>query len=194
MKKRFFARFFYNVYWFLIQGRTSLKQSFEDVYNIENMTPTFRQIYTETFGEEYAEDEDPCGFTTKTDLENIKKHLDLKPDDLFADIACGRGGNGLAIARDLGVRLKGLDLSEKAVQIATKRIKDFGMENRAEYISGDMRDLPYKNEEFDAALCVDTLYMVPDKQAALQEIRRVLKRNRPLIILTWEMNVPFAVK
>lgn len=194
VKKRLLARFFSNVYWFLIQGRTGLKESFEDVYNIENCGPTFRQIYIDTFGDEYAKDVDPCGFTTKTDLENLKKCLKLEKDELLADLACGRGGNGLYIARELAVRLKGLDLSEKAVVIARKRIDEFNLQGRAEFVSGDMRELPYENNKFDAAMCVDTLYMVPDKQAALTEVARVLKSNRVFAVLTWEMHIPFAVK
>jgi len=192
--KRHLARFFSNLYWFLIQGRTGLKESFEDVYSVEHYGPTFRQIYADTFGDEYAEEVDACGFTTKTDLENLKDRLELKQDELLGDLACGRGGNGLYIARELGVRLKGLDLSEKAVATAQKRIDSFGMQHRAEFVSGDIRELPYKNDEFDAALCVDTLYMVPDKRAALHEIARIVKPNRVFAVLTWEMHIPFAVK
>ena len=193
-KKRYLARFFSNIYWYFIQGRPGLKESFEDVYDIEDCGSTFRQIYVDVFGDEYAEEVDPCGFTTKTDLENLKNCLELEKDELLGDFACGRGGNGLFIARDLGVRLKGLDLSDKAVAIARKRINSFDMQGRAEFVAGDMRELPFENDEFDGGICVDTLYMVPDKRAALTEIARVLKPKRVFAVLTWEMHYPFAVK
>jgi ubiquinone/menaquinone biosynthesis C-methylase UbiE len=191
---RYLARFFGNLYWLLIQGRGTLKKSFEDVYANEDNGPTFREIYRSVFGDEYAEEADPCGFTTKSDLERIKKLVDLQPGDALADIACGRGGNGLLIARDLGLNLTGLDLSDSAIRIANRRIPDFNMQGKATFLAGDMRNLPLPDTAFDAAVCVDTLYMVPDKQAALHEIRRILRPGRPFVVLTWEMNIPLAVK
>lgn len=193
-KQRRLARFFGNVYWYLIQGRTSLKQSFEDVYAKEDNGPTFRKIYQDTFGDEYAEEADPCGFTTKSDLANIKQRLGLKPGEELLDVACGRGGNGLLVARDLQANVTGLDLSESAIEICKSRIDKFGMQGRAQFLAGDMRSLPFADNQFDAGLCVDTLYMVPDKRAALREVARVLKPGKNFIVLTWEMNIPLAVK
>ena len=194
MKKRHFARFFGNLYWLFVQGRSNLKQSFEDVYAETSNNATFQKIYRDVFGPEYAEEANPCGFSTKSDIENIKRHIDLKPGEKLIDVACGRGGNGLVVARDLGAQLVGVDLSTEAVKAAKRRIDDFGMRERAEFLAADMRELPFSDAEFDAALCVDTLYMVPDKRAGLQQIRRVLKPGRPFVIITWEMDVPFAVK
>jgi ubiquinone/menaquinone biosynthesis C-methylase UbiE len=193
-KKKRLARFLGSIYWFFIQGRTTMKQSFEDIYGCQNLGPTFRKIYQDAFGAEHSEEADPCGFSTRSDLENIKRCLNIAPDGLLADIACGQGGNGLTIARDLKVRLKGLDLSENAIETAKRRIDHFNMQDRAEFVSGDMRELPYADAEFDAAMCVDTLYMVPDKASALQEVRRVLKPGRRFVVLTWEVRAPLAVK
>jgi len=192
--KRYIARFFSGLYWFLIQGRTSMKQSFEDVYGINDVGPTFRGIYRDVFGDEYAEEIDHCGFTTKTDLASIVQAVGLSPDERLADFACGRGGNGLYVARTLNAELRGLDLSEAAIQIATRRISEFEMEGRAVFQAGDIRALPFKDREFDAAMCVDSLYMIPDKQAVLREVARVLKPGKPFVILTWEFDIPFAVK
>ena len=192
--KNYLARFLLNLHWLFIQGRPNLKQSFEDVYAETSNNTTFRNIYRDVFGPEFAEESDPCGFTTKTDIENIKHHLDLKPGEKLVDIACGRGGNGLVVARDLKTQLVGIDLSTKAIEAAKLRIEHFGMQGHAEFLAGDMRELPFADAEFDAALCVDTLYMVPDKRSGLQQVRRVLKPGRPFVIITWEMDIPFAVK
>lgn len=192
-EQRRMDRFLGDLYWSHIQDRPGLKESFEDVYETEKAAPTFRRIYRDVFGDEFAEEADPCGFTTKSDLENIKKRLELGGDELLGDFACGRGGNGLYLARDLGARLKGIDLSENAVKIARKRVGHFGMEGRAEFSTGDLREMRYENHEFDAAICIDSLYMIPDKRSVLTELARVLKSNRVLAVLTWEMSIPLAV-
>ena len=192
MKKKYLTRFFYNLYWFVVQGKTSVKATFEDMYR-NDFGETFRQIYRTHFGNEYAEEINPCGFSTRSDIENIKQSLDLKPGQRMLDLACGEGGNGLAIARALDVELDGMDLSETAIARAKTRIEEFGRTDRARFVAGDARELPYQDHIFDASVCVDSLYMIPDKQAVLNEVKRVTKEGRPFVILTWEVHNAFGV-
>lgn len=192
MKKKYLTRFLYNFYWFFVQGKTSIKATFENMYR-NDFGETFRGIYRTHFGDEYAEEINPCGFSTRSDIENIKRSLDLKPGERMLDLACGEGGNGLAIARELGVELDGMDLSETAIEKAKKRIDEFGMTGRARFVAGDARDLPYDDHVFDASVCVDSLYMIPDKQAVINEVKRVTKGGRPFVILTWEVHHAFGI-
>lgn len=192
LKKRWLARFLGKLYWFLIQGKSTMKATFEDLYGDQD-NEALREIYREVFAEEFAAEADPCGFTTMTDLKNLAKCINVGEGDSLADLACGRGGSGLWVTRETGCQLTGLDLTEGGVQHARGRIADFGLEGRAQFVTGDIRSLPFQDEQFDAVMCVDSLYMIPDKQAALSEIARVLKKDRPFVCLTWEVIAPFAV-
>ena len=192
MKKKYFTRIFASLYWFVIQGRTSVKATFEDMYR-NDFGETFRGIYRTHFGDEYAEEINPCGFSTRSDLTHIKQSFHLEPGGRILDLACGEGGNGLVIARDLQAELDGMDLSETAIARANQRIAEFRMTGRTRFVAGDARSLPFDDHIFDASMCVDSLYMIPDKQAVLGEVKRVTKPERPFVILTWEMHRPFAV-
>jgi ubiquinone/menaquinone biosynthesis C-methylase UbiE len=47
---------------------------------------------------------------------------------------------------------------------------------------GDAQALPYPDSHFDAAYLVATLGEVPNKERALRELRRVLKRGGRLVV------------
>ncbi len=192
MKRKWLARFFGGLYWFAVQGKTTMKESFEDLYG-DHDNDALREIYREVYAEDFAAEADPCGFTTMTDLRTLARYSDVGEGDSLADVACGRGGSGLWVARETGCRLTGLDLTEGGIRHARGRIADFGLEGRAQFATGDVRSLPFHDGEFDAVMCVDALYMIPDKRAALSEIGRVLGKGRPFVCFTWEVTAPFAV-
>ena len=45
----------------------------------------------------------------------------------------------------------------------------------------DIVDLPFEDGFFDVACCNDVLAYVPDTQAALSEVKRILKPGGPVI-------------
>ena len=60
---------------------------------------------------------------------------------------------------------------------------DISPDARAD-ITGDVRNLPFKNEIADAVICTEVLEHVPDTSQALEELNRVLKKGSYLIMTT----------
>ena len=54
-----------------------------------------------------------------------------------------------------------------------------------EFQIGDMLDLPFPKESFDAVVCVFGIFFVPDMTAAVRELWRVLRPGGNLAITTW---------
>ncbi len=50
----------------------------------------------------------------------------MSPGDAVLDLACGRGGYGMEIARRTGARLIGIDFSTAALEAARSRIPPLG--------------------------------------------------------------------
>ncbi len=79
-----------------------------------------------------------------------KKHhiagkLLLRPDMRVLDIGCGWGGMALTLARDYGVRVTGVTLSEEQLKVARTRAVEAGLAHRVQFHLMDYRDLtgPY---------------------------------------------------
>lgn len=94
---------------------------------------------------------------------------------VILDAGCGSGYKSLILAEaNPGAKIIGIDLSEKSVDLAEKRLKHHGFDNSAFYALS-IYDLPQLNIQFDYINCDEVLYLLPDPLAGLQAMKAVLK-------------------
>ncbi|MFO7976814.1 MAG: methyltransferase domain-containing protein [Candidatus Hydrogenedentota bacterium] len=91
-----------------------------------------------------------------------------KENPVILDVGCGTGANMVLLEND--GRCFGLDRSSKAIAFCRER----GLKKIALASAGS---LPYPSDTFDAAVSLDVLVhkWIQDKQAALDEMARILK-------------------
>jgi cyclopropane-fatty-acyl-phospholipid synthase len=83
-----------------------------------------------------------------TKLELVCTKLALKPGDRVLDVGCGWGSFALHAAREHGVHVTGITLSEPQAVLARERAAAAGLADRVEIRVADYRDLA--GEQFDA--------------------------------------------
>ena len=99
----------------------------------------------------------------------------LKPGLNVLDFGCGPGTLSVGLARLVEPgELHGVDIEESQIAIAQSAAQAGGHRNATFHVA-DATDLPFEDNSFDVAHCHTVLTHVPDTQAALSEIRRVLK-------------------
>ncbi len=179
---------------FLSHGKWHFKDAYNTIYQGQNKSSHFVKIVKDAFGDEFPEDTDNFSFVTLSDLNNMAKFSNLKQGDCFADIACGRGGPGMWLARKTNTNIKGIDISENAVKSANQRIQEFGLNGRADFKTGTFYNTGLETESCDGAISVDALWMAPDRNKAFAEIARILKPNARFVFTTWDGNIPFMPK
>ena len=111
-------------------------------------------------------------------IKNYKKlldYLDAEKGKNLIDIGCGVGVL-LKNARDRGLNVFGLDFSIEALKIA-KKFTD------ADVILGDAENLPVRDSSFDYVTCIGSLEHFSDMRKALQEMKRILKKDGKLLII-----------
>jgi DNA-binding transcriptional MerR regulator/ubiquinone/menaquinone biosynthesis C-methylase UbiE len=98
---------------------------------------------------------------------NVKKVLDL---------GCGMGRHSIYL-KEAGFDVTACDISEKAVETTKKKFERLGYD--LDTAVCDMRALPFKEETFDAVLCVWTSGhgTLEDMKKHASEMRRVVKEN-----------------
>jgi demethylmenaquinone methyltransferase/2-methoxy-6-polyprenyl-1,4-benzoquinol methylase len=109
---------------------------------------------------------------------------DVKAGERALDLACGTGDIAFAVA-DRGARTTGLDITHRMLQLASLR------SSRVSLITGDMTSLPFRSDSFDLVTTGYGLRNVPDLDAAIAEIARVLKPRGRLLSL--DFNRPDSV-
>lgn len=90
------------------------------------------------------------------------------------EVGCGSGLflNLLAEAVGSEGTVCGLDISEDQLAAAHENCRQYG---QIALQSGDILELPYNDEEFDAVVSIQTLEFVEDLDRAVDELLRVLK-------------------
>ena len=110
-------------------------------------------------------------------VETHAAHLlpQLKPGMRVLDFGCGPGtiSVGLAKAVEPG-ELHGIDIEESQVEMARVAATAGGHDNSTFQV-GDVIELPFEDDSFDVAHCHTVLNHVPETQAVLGEVKRVLK-------------------
>jgi ubiquinone/menaquinone biosynthesis C-methylase UbiE len=111
----------------------------------------------------------------------VVEALALQPGARVLDLACGHGRHSARLARR-GFAVTGLDVSASSLELARET------EPAAEYVEGDMRELPLEDGRFDAVINLFTAFGYfedeADDQRALHEVARVLRPGGAFLIDT----------
>ena len=100
----------------------------------------------------------------------------VQPGNAVLDAACGTGDLAVACTRE-GGRVTGLDFAERMLERARRKAPDI------EWVQGDMLDLPFADESFDAATVGFGVRNVADLELGIRELHRVLRPGGRLGIL-----------
>ncbi|MHA2224160.1 MAG: class I SAM-dependent methyltransferase [Candidatus Hodarchaeales archaeon] len=102
--------------------------------------------------------------------------LNLGKNDTVLDVACGSGNTACDIAREYGCLVKGIDASEIMIANAKKRAIKRNIEELVEFRIGDIFDLPFEDETFNAAIFESVLNVLTgNRNHALKEVVRVVR-------------------
>jgi SAM-dependent methyltransferase len=126
-----------------------------------------------------------AGIVPAAAIGELTFELRLKPGRTLVDLACGRAGYGLTIARDSGARLTGVDVSAEALAQARDQAARLGVAD-AEFRLGDLTASGLPDACADALLCTDAIQFPDDQSAAYREIRRLLKPGGRVALTCWE--------
>jgi SAM-dependent methyltransferase len=109
--------------------------------------------------------------------------LRLRPGDRLLDLACGRGGYGLEIARRTQAQLHGVDISTEAIRQATQNAQQSG--SAAEFSVGTFAATGRPTASAEAIVAVDAIQFAPQAES-FEEMRRVLVPGGRVVLTTWE--------
>ena len=133
-----------------------------------------------------------------TDVDRMYRMMDmglrLTRGEVALDVPVGGGTTFAEGAPELKGRLVGIDLSPRMLARAARRRTAAGLDAHVVLARGDATQLPLAAASVDRILCFNGLHVIPDKEAAMAEFRRVLKPGGELLgtVLVADGRVPFS--
>lgn len=122
---------------------------------------------------------------------------EIKPGEHVVDIGCGAGIDSLIAARMAGSkgRVVGVDMTPAMLVKARKAANELGLENTT-FRRGYGEDLPVDDAWADVVISNGVLNLMPDKEAGLKEMERILKPDGRLQIgdILVQKEVPDSAK
>jgi ubiquinone/menaquinone biosynthesis C-methylase UbiE len=124
--------------------------------------------------------EAPHPFITRARLRDA---LDPQPGETVLEVGPGTGYYSLPVAESLAPAgiLHIFDVQQQMLDHTMRRAREAGLAN-LEPRQGDARRLPYPDAMFDAAYLVAVLGEIPDQDAALRELRRVVAPGGRIVV------------
>ena len=124
--------------------------------------------------------EAPHPFITR---ERLREMLDPTAGERVLEVGPGTGYYALPVAEWLSPdgRLDVLDVQQEMLDHTLRRAREHGIDNITPTLA-DARELPYADDSFDGAYLVTVLGEIPDQDATLRELARVVKPGGRIVV------------
>jgi ubiquinone/menaquinone biosynthesis C-methylase UbiE len=115
-------------------------------------------------------------------LSFLKTWVNLSVSERVLDIACGTGEFECMVLSENPVQqMVGVDISEEMLAIAQQKLHN----SNVSFQFGSASALPFSAQSFDVIVSASAFHYFDDPNAALAEVKRVLKPDGKVVILDW---------
>lgn len=116
-------------------------------------------------------------------LSFLKTWANLSPTATVLDVACGTGEfERLVLTEHPMQPMVGVDFSEKMLLVAQEKLHAYP---NVSFYNAPASALPFADRSFDVIVSANSFHYFDDPNAALAEMKRVLKPDGSVIILDW---------
>jgi ubiquinone/menaquinone biosynthesis C-methylase UbiE len=165
--------------------------AFDEIFRRIASSHVIQDIWRTAFGDEYPEQASPFSFVTRTEMRALSGALKIAASQRLVDLGCGCGGPGLVIAGHAGAFLDGVDTSAVATMVACGEAVRLGMSGRASFHVADAAATGLPGASYAGALSVDALQLMPQPEAVISEVARLLSPGGIFAFTTWCLSEPW---
>jgi demethylmenaquinone methyltransferase / 2-methoxy-6-polyprenyl-1,4-benzoquinol methylase len=110
------------------------------------------------------------------------------------DVATGTGDLAIAAMKLNPLKISGIDISRKMLEIGNEKIRRKGFSEKIELIHGDSESIPFNNDMFDVVMVAFGVRNFSDPLRGLSEMKRVLRREGMIIVLEFSKPTRFPFR
>jgi 2-polyprenyl-3-methyl-5-hydroxy-6-metoxy-1,4-benzoquinol methylase len=117
----------------------------------------------------------------ETAFDHIAQVLGARTKSTVLDVGCGIGFNAIRLALR-GYPVLAMDVSQHILERAQANVAASNLSHMVTFERGSLSSLPMHDSSFDLVICWDVLMYIPEVQAAVSELCRVVRPDGFLII------------
>ena len=110
--------------------------------------------------------------------EKLLQHTKVRPGQRLLDLGTGNGAVPIYLAKQYGLDVTGVDIDQAQIDIA--KANSLGMDG-VQFLALDGTQLPFNDGEFEVAITNKVTHHIPNWQAVVKEMVRVVKPGGYLI-------------
>lgn len=114
-------------------------------------------------------------------IHEIVRLLEISDNDRILEVGTGTGIHAEYVLNQTSVEYFGVDISPQMLSESQRKLSSY--ENRVKLIGTDALALPFKDSVFDGVFCSGSLHHMPSPLETLNEMLRVLKPGKNIVIM-----------
>lgn len=118
-------------------------------------------------------------------FDNVIEKLDLKLNDVVADLGAGNGYFTIPMAQHTTKTVYAVDIEPKMIELLRKRADKKRIDN-IHYVISDLEIIGINDQSVDKVLVAFVIHEVANIANALKEIKRILKPGGTVLFVEWE--------
>ena len=122
------------------------------------------------------------GSSPKDMLEMVKKHVGVSEKTKVLDLACGKGAVSVHIAKELGCRIKGIDLIPEFIDVALQKAEEIGVEEFCEFAVGDITEAVTIEKDYDLVILGAVGDVLGNPEETVAQLKNTVKKDGYILI------------
>jgi predicted O-methyltransferase YrrM len=115
-------------------------------------------------------------------LRLLGERLRLGPGSRVLDVASGRGGPAVLLAREFGCRIEGIEIAPEFHAVAHQRVEAAGLGDRVSVRLADASTVELPEEEYDVALCLGASFVWGGLAGTLDALEPVVRTDGHVVV------------
>ena len=92
------------------------------------------------------------GSSPKDMIYLLEKYLVASDETKILDLACGKGAVSINLAKELGVKVRGIDLLQEFIEYANEKAKEWGVDLLCNFICADVNEAVVTERGYDCVI------------------------------------------
>ncbi|MDD3537825.1 MAG: methyltransferase domain-containing protein [Eubacteriales bacterium] len=122
------------------------------------------------------------GSSPRDMLEMVKRHLKISSGIKVLDLACGKGAVSILLTKELGCRMKGIDIVPEFIAYAEQKALAWGVDKLCTFSTGDITQSVHTETGYDLVILGAVGDVLGNPEETIVLLKKTLKKGGYILI------------